>query len=201
MNDDIEVKTPDWIESMVRICALNGVGCVGAKLLFEDNTIQHAGVVFQDSGPTHAMIGRPAREYGPNLEAYLTREVVAVTGACLMVGSRLFWELNGFDESFPLNYNDLDFCLRLRDLGHSVVQEPSAVLYHFESLSKEGTFSTELDRFIARWGEIDDPYYNVNFDRSKPWFNPKPGWNWAIFRRRTIKPGSTGGWPRACRAH
>ncbi len=178
LNDDIEVKTPDWIESMVRICVLDGVGCVGAKLLFENDTIQHAGVVFQDSGPSHAMIGRPAREYGPNLEAYLTREVVAVTGACLMVGSRLFWELNGFDESFPLNYNDVDFCLRLRDLGHSVVQEPSAELYHFESLSKEGVFSAELDRFVARWGEIDDPYYNVNFDRSKPWFNPKPGWNW-----------------------
>lgn len=177
LNDDIEVKTPDWIENMVRICALEGVGCVGAKLLFENNTVQHAGVVFQDSGPTHIMIGRFAHEPGPNLEACLTREVVAVTGACLMVRSQLFWELDGFDEGFPLNYNDVDFCLRLRDLGHSIVQEPSAELYHFESLSKEGTFSTELDRFIARWGEIDDPYYNVNFDRSNPWFNLKSGWN------------------------
>ena len=178
LNDDIEVKTPDWMENMMRICALDGVGCVGAKLLYENDTIQHAGVVFQDSGPTHVMLGRPAREPGPNMEACLTREVVAVTGACLMVRSPLFRELGGFDEKFPLNYNDVDFCLRLRDLGHSVVQEPSAELYHFESLSKEGTFSTELDRLIERWGQVDDPYYNVNFDRSKPWFRAKPGWNW-----------------------
>ncbi|TIO77091.1 glycosyltransferase [Mesorhizobium sp.] len=182
LNDDIEVKTPDWIENMIRICALDSVGCVGAKLLFENNTIQHAGVVLQDPGPSHVMIGRRADEPGPNMEAYLTREVIAVTGACMMVRSRLFWELDGFDEEFPLNYNDVDFCLRLRDLGHSVVQEPSAELYHFESLSKEGVFSTELDRLVARWGEIDDPYYNVNFDRSNPWFTPRPGWNWRDLR-------------------
>jgi GT2 family glycosyltransferase len=170
LNDDVEVISPSWIESMVSLFALDKVGCVGAKLLFENETIQHAGVVFQETGPTHIMVGESDKNPGPSLVSYLTREVIAVTGACLMVRKKVFEEIGGFDENFPLNYNDIDFCLRVRELGYSIIYEPSAKLYHFESLSKEGTYSIELDNFIKKWGEIDDPFYNLNFDRSNPFF-------------------------------
>lgn len=168
LNDDVEIITPSWVEDLLRICSLEGVGCVGAKLFFESGAIQHAGVVFQDSGPSHLMIGMDGQDPGPNLETHLTREFLAVTGACMMTRKMIFDELAGFDESFPLNYNDVDFCLRVRNLGYKVVQEPSAQLFHFESLSKEGTYSRELDRFLEKWGCIDDPFYNPNFDRSRP---------------------------------
>ena len=170
LNDDVEVISPDWIENMLQCFALKSTGCVGAKLLFENGTIQHAGVVFQEEGPTHIMIGRDGNDPGPNLVTHLTREVVAVTGACLMVKKDVFDAVGGVDVDFPLNYNDVDFCLKIRNLGLSIIFEPSAVLFHFESLSKEGTYSRELEKFKKRWGEVDDPFYNINFDRSNPFF-------------------------------
>ena len=174
LNDDTEVITGDWIESMLRIAQHDDVGAVGAKLFYENGTVQHAGVMFMHQGPTHAYIGTNADNPGENLVNILLREVIAVTGACLMCRKDRFLKVGGFDEGFPLNYNDVDFCLKLRQLGWQVIYEPSAQLYHYESISKAGTYDEELERFDARWGHIDDPFYNENFDRTNPFFQPLP---------------------------
>jgi glycosyltransferase involved in cell wall biosynthesis len=174
LNDDTEVITSDWIESMLRIAQHDDIGAVGAKLFYENGTVQHAGVVFMHQGPTHAYIATNAENPGENLVNILLREVIAVTGACLMCRKDRFLKVGGFDEGFPLNYNDVDFCLKLRQSGWQIVYEPSAQLYHYESVSKTGTYDEELERFVARWGYVDDPFYNENYDRTNPFFQSLP---------------------------
>lgn len=170
LNDDIEIITEDWLETLLGAFAEPDVGIAGAKLFFENGRIQHAGVVWTDSGPTHAFIGNAGGDPGAHLLACLRRDVLGVTGACMMVPRRLFLDAGGYDEKFPLNYNDVDFCLRVREMGYRVVFDPHAQLHHFESISKSGTYRRELDRLIQRWGRIDDPFYNFNYDRSNPFF-------------------------------
>jgi glycosyltransferase involved in cell wall biosynthesis len=172
LNDDVEVISADWLESMFRVCQQQDVGAVGAKLFFENLTIQHAGVLFLDQGPSHAGIGASAANPGRDLVYDLLRDVIAVTGACLMCRKSRFLEVGGFDTSLPLNYNDIDFCLKLKERGWHNVYEPSAQLFHFESISKTGTFQSELVAFQSKWGNIDDPYYNLNFDRTTPFYLP-----------------------------
>ena len=94
----------------------------------------------------------------------LPHNCAAVTGACLMSRRDVFAEAGGFDEAFPLNYNDIDYCLRARQLGYRVVFTPHARLIHHESVSKPGVYKDELDTFHARWGEVVDPYYNPNLN-------------------------------------
>ena len=173
-NDDIEVKSPDWIESLLEYAQLEGVGAVGAKLLFENNTIQHIGVVWTFGGPSHASYGAPENDLGHQAMNVLTHNRFATTGACLMVRKSIFNELNGWDLNFPLNYNDVDFCLRLVEAGYRNVVCPDSVLHHYESASKEGTSNLELLQLIAKWGNLSDPYYNPNFYRVNPFF----GLNW-----------------------
>jgi len=192
LNDDIEVITPDWLESMLRIAQHEDVGAVGAKLFFEHGPVQHVGVVAMDAGLSHAMIGSGATDPGPDLICHLLRDTLGVTGACLMCRRDRYLEVGGFDLAFPLNYNDVDFCLRLRDRGWRNVIEPSAQLYHFESVSKSGTYLTELNCFNERWGQIDDPFYNMNFDRSNPFFRPLPYFH--------DTPSAYGSWLSKCLA-
>jgi len=173
-NDDIEVKSPDWIESLLEYAQLEGVGAVGAKLLFENNTIQHIGVVWTYGGPSHASYGAPENDIGHGAMNVLTHNRFATTGACLMVRKSIFEKLNGWDLNFPLNYNDVDFCLRLVQAGYRNIVCPDSVLYHYESASKEGTSNLELLQLIAKWGNLSDPYYNPNFYRVNPFF----GLNW-----------------------
>lgn len=174
LNNDTEVITPDWLESMMGYCQRGDVGIVGAKLLYPDNTVQHAGVVVGIAGfAGHILTG-----YDQNAPGYLWRlqtaqDESAVTGACLMVKRSVFDELQGLDESFAVALNDIDFCLRARDLGKLVVFTPEARLYHYESKSrgmentdaKKARFQKEVDHFRERHGEFlkaGDPYYNPN---------------------------------------
>lgn len=162
LNDDIEVISPDWIECMLEHAQWPEVGAVGCKLLFPDGRIQHAGVTLLEGKPYHHFYRWPGHEPGYFGSHILTRNYSAVTGACVMVRSDVYQEVGGFDEAFPLNFNDIDFCLKLREKGLRIVYTPYAQLFHFESVSKTGCYPEEIERFTQRWGQkyYVDPYYS-----------------------------------------
>jgi glycosyltransferase involved in cell wall biosynthesis len=174
MNDDIRVISGDWLTLMLGMAQREGVGAVGPKLLFPDGRIQHAGVVILGGCPGHAYYEWPRDAEGYGLGALVARNCIAVTGACLMIARRLFDEVGGFSSRYPLNYNDVDFCLKLHERGYRSVYLPSAVLYHYEGVSKEGGRSVgigELGTFLADWGDKlrQDPYYNPNLSQHAPY--------------------------------
>jgi O-antigen biosynthesis protein len=162
LNDDMEILTPDWLESMLEHAQWPEIGAVGAKLLFPDGRLQHVGVTFLDRKPYHHFYRSPGHEPGYFCSHLLVRNYSAVTGACLMVRPEIYHEVGGFDESMPLNFNDIDFCLKIRRTGRRIVYTPYAQLLHYESASKTGCFPEELEALVQRWGEqmARDPYYN-----------------------------------------
>lgn len=164
LNDDTEVITPDWVECMLEHSQQQAIGAVGVKLLFPDGRLQHVGVAILDGDPIHPYYGDPGKEVGYWGANFLTRNTSAVTGACMMTRANLFHELGGFDEGFPLNYNDVDYCLRIVGKGMRVVFTPYAQLYHYEGATKSGIFAHELEAFKKRWYDkwSRDPYYNPN---------------------------------------
>jgi GT2 family glycosyltransferase len=164
LNDDTEADAPDWLEAMMEFSQQPGIGVVGAKLVFPDGGLQHVGVTVAGGKPGHPFYGYPAKHTGYYCRSVLPHNCAAVTGACLMTRRDVFAEAGGFDETFPLNYNDIDYCLRARKLGYRVVFTPHARLIHHESVTKPGVFKEELDAFHARWGEVVDPYYNPNLN-------------------------------------
>lgn len=165
LNDDTEVVSPDWLEAMLEFSQQPEIGAVGAKLVFPGGGLQHAGVTILAGRPGHPYYGFPATHTGYYCRGVLPHDCAAVTGACLMTRRDVFDGVGGFDETFPLNYNDVDYCLKVRQSGHRVVFTPHARLLHHESVTKAGVFATELDAFRAKWGTAGlDPYYNVNFN-------------------------------------
>ncbi|HEY8545287.1 MAG TPA: glycosyltransferase [Acidimicrobiales bacterium] len=166
LNDDIEVITPDWIERMVMYSREPEIGAVGAKLFFSDGRIQHAGVVFLHSGPNHVYHGF-ARDYvGYYANALVAANYSAVTGACVMSRRSVFDEVGGLTQRLPLNFNDMDYCLKLRDKGYRIVLDPDCQLYHFESSSRQTEVRPwEHHLLNDRWRHTfsPDPYYNPNF--------------------------------------
>ena len=164
LNDDIEVLTPDWLEALLEFAQQPGIGAVGAKLLFPDERLQHVGVTILDGRPGHPFYRFPKDHPGYFQGSVVPREYTAVTGACVMTRADKFWAVGGFSEEFPLNYNDVDLCLKLRQSGERIVYTPHAVLYHHESVTKSGTYSDELERFQKKWAEWlkSDPQYNPN---------------------------------------
>lgn len=167
MNDDIEVLTPDWVEAMLEHAQRPEIGAVGAKLLFPNGRLQHGGVLIPGGCPTHAFYAYPGQYPGYFNSQRVVRNWVAVTGACMMTRAELFRAVGGFDVSFPLNYNDVDYCLRVGERGLRSVCTPYARLVHHESVTKDGFFPVELEAFQKRWGARlpFDPYYNANFDQ------------------------------------
>jgi GT2 family glycosyltransferase len=164
MNDDMEVITPDWLEAMLEFAQLPEVGAVGAKLLYPDGRLQHAGVTVLDGDPTHVFHQYPGYHPGYFFGNVLHRNVCAVTGACLLTRKDVFQELGGFDVTFPLEFNDVDFCLKLLASGRRIVYMPYAQLYHFESATRRSTVTLALKRFKDRWSHKirRDPYHNPN---------------------------------------
>jgi GT2 family glycosyltransferase len=170
LNDDTEAIEPEWLTSMLEHSQRPEVGAVGARLLFPNKTIQHAGVVIGIQGKAgHAFWGFPGDHPGYYDLARVIRNYSAVTGACLMVRRAAFEEIKGFDEAFAISYNDVDLCLRLRERGYLIVYTPYAELYHYQSASR-GAYNPETDRkyeelLRARWNSLfehGDPYYNPN---------------------------------------
>lgn len=165
LNDDVTPRSPDWLFSLLSVLEGEGVGIAGARLLYPSGAIQHAGIALGIGDGT----GHPGRSlfdssYWPWLNT--TRDVSAVSAACLAVHRHVFEELGGFDEAFPLNYNDVDFCLRARQAGYGVVIDADATLTHLEaSTRKAGTHSAERMDFFRRWShllESPDPFYSPN---------------------------------------
>ena len=178
LNNDTEVITPDWIERMVGICQREGTGIVGVKLLYPDGLVQHAGVaVLGPTGPVHIgrYRGRNSRAYFNTIQ--LTQNYSAVTAACLMISKQLFDAVGGMDESLPVDYNDVDLCLRVRAARQLVVYEPLVELYHYESVSR-GQYDSEskkmgwakaLGTIMQRWPKafgLCDPYWHPQLTHS-----------------------------------
>jgi GT2 family glycosyltransferase len=176
VNNDIEVIGGDWLEEMLGLAAMPGVGGVGARLLYPDRTVQHAGVVlgiFGIAGHVHRRLERD--QVGYCGRAALTQNFSAVTAACLLIRRSTYLSVGGLDEAhLAVDYNDVDFCLRLREAGWRQVWTPNAELFHHESATRGAKRKPEqLARFAAetawmkqRWGRLlsRDPAYNPNLE-------------------------------------
>jgi len=166
LHDDTEVISADWIRSMLGFCRQKEVGVVGAKLLYRNDLIQHAGVILGIKG----VAGRPLRRFPRNTwqgsgAACDARNYSAVSAACMMIRKCVFEEVSGFDEQYSATYNDIDFCLRVREERYRIVWTPWAELYHDDSSSLgRNRNSYEVACLKRRWGGIltNDPYYNPN---------------------------------------
>ncbi len=156
LNDDIEAESPNWLGLMAACLRDPTVGAVGAALLYPDRSIQHIGIEFDHASPVHSLRGRPLSE-AAGLAGDAAREVVSVTGACLLARRRDLLAVGGMSCEFPSSYGDIDLCLRLRRSGLRVVVAPAAVLTHHESASRAPVIEPwETERFLARWGEAPD---------------------------------------------
>lgn len=179
LNDDTQVITPNWIEIMVAHLHLAGVGAVGPKLLSPDGSVQHAGVVLGFRGTAdHVMRATPGNSDGYFGSLSASREVSAVTGACLMMRAATYQALGGMKEGFASIYQDVDLCLRVWKLGYSIIWVANAELMHHESATR-GSDYDRVDReiLIDCWHEqlASDPYYNINFTRSRHDYTLRPG--------------------------
>jgi GT2 family glycosyltransferase len=168
LNDDVEPLVPSWLSDLVAQAGRPEVGVVGGKLLYPSGSLQHGGIAIGiGDGCAHPGRGSYGSRYWPWLD--LTRNVSAVTGACFAIHRQVFCELRGFDEQFPVNYNDTDLCLRAIRAGYRVVYEPLAVLRHRECHTRRGGVGfAERERWYARWADdLDsgDPFYNPNLTR------------------------------------
>lgn len=168
LNDDTEVITPDWIESMLELAQQTQVGAVGAKLLFPDRKIQHIGVALVEGDFYHTSHGKDGNLPGYFCANTVNRNCLAVTCACLMIRREVFQQLGGLDENFPINFNDIDLCLRSYQAGYRNVVTPFAQLIHYESASREqGLRPKEWQLLNDKWSNYlkslkRDPYYNPN---------------------------------------
>lgn len=171
LNDDITVIEPDWLEAMVEQAQRPDVGIVGAKLLYPDDTIQHAGVVLGPfGGSIHVFKRLPGDNPGYFDLPNVVRNCSAVTFACALIDRAVFDEIGGLDaENLPVAFNDTDFCLRAREAGYEVIYTPHATLYHHESVTKTViAHPSEIKYLRERWGHVisRDPYYNPNLTRT-----------------------------------
>lgn len=170
LNNDIETRTPGWLQALVSQALRREVGASGARLLYPNGLLQHAGVVIGMGGAAgHVLCGLPATSPGYLGMAVLTRDTTAVTGACLATRRSVFEELGGFDDTLGLDLNDIDYCLRAREAGYRIVYEPLAELVHHESPSRGTSGSVEdIGKFIDRWEHLllaGDPHLNSNLTR------------------------------------
>ena len=152
------------------------MGIVGAKLLYDDNTVQHAGIVIGYQGVAgHAFTGIGDDVYGYFARAVLTQELSAVTAACLLTKRSVFEQVGKLDEAFEVAFNDIDYCMKVREAGYKIIYEPYAKLHHYEYKSrgaedtgkKQERFGGEIMHFIDKWRAQlikGDPYYNPNLE-------------------------------------
>jgi GT2 family glycosyltransferase len=186
LNDDTEVLLDGSIEAMLEHSQREEVGAVGAKLLFPNNTIQHAGVVmglFDSCEHFHKF--HPADDPGYLGSLMAVRNFSAVTAACVMIPRRVFEKAGGFDEKLSIVFNDIDLCLRIRSLGYLIVYTPYTLLYHYEHATRKGILPLhpeDQDMLLKeRWKEIiskGDPYFNPNLSRYH--YYPRPRFDVAV---------------------
>lgn len=183
INNDIEVITPEWLTEMVSHACRPEIGCVGAKLYYSNDTLQHGGVLLgigDVAGHSHKYFSRYNSGYFSRL--LLIQNLSAVTAACLLVRREVYEQVGGLNgEDLKLAFNDVDFCLRVREAGYRNLWTPYAELYHHESISrghedtpeKQARFLKEVEYMKQRWGEalLDDPYYNPNLTKDREDFS------------------------------
>ena len=174
LNNDTEIINPNCLEELLGYCMRSDVGAVGARLYYEDDTIQHAGVVIGFGGIAgHCFVLQPRGTTGYCHRIICAQDYSAVTAACMMVKRTAFEEVGGLSEELQVAFNDIDFCMKLRKAGYLIVYNPYAELYHYESKSrgledtpeKVARFNREISVFEKRWPDIlrnGDPYYNPN---------------------------------------
>lgn len=180
LNNDVEVITPDWLDEMLSHAILAGVGAVGAKLLYPDNTIQHAGIILVGGVAGHAHKHLDKTRAGHFGRALVTQNFVAVTGACLLISKKIYFEVGGMDENLAVAFNDVDLCLKIFAAGYRNVWTPFAQLYHYESKSrgyedtpeKQNRFQAEANLMRQRWRSLleNDPYLNPNLSNQHETF-------------------------------
>lgn len=179
LNNDTEIINDDCIEEMLGFCMRSEVGIVGCRLLYEDDTIQHAGVIIGYGGLAgHAFAGAASNDPGYFGRIICAQDLSAVTAACLMTRREVFEEVGGLSEDLAVAFNDIDYCLKVRSTGKLVVYNPNAMLHHYESKSRgyENTpekverFNREIVLLDSKWPEImknGDPYYNRNLSLNR----------------------------------
>ena len=179
MNNDVTVRTNDWIERLLAHCSRPGIGAAGPKLLYPDGRVQSAGIVVGLMGFAGSMmVLEDGEDPGYMGRAGLVQNMSALTAACLMVRRSVYLEEGGFAEDLPVALNDVDFCLKLQEAGYRNVLEPTAVLIHHESLSrgqedtpdKKRRFEKEKAVFRRKWASLlrdGDPAYNPNLSRRR----------------------------------
>ncbi len=176
LNNDVEVIDSEWLTVMAEHVQRPEVGAVGARLLYPNDTVQHAGVVLGVGGiAEHAFRHFPAEAPGVSRQLQVTRNYSSVTGACLMTRRDVFEEVGGFDEErLPVTFSDVDLCLKMRRAGYLIVYTPFAKLYHHESASRRRSVEAlETEVMRERWPEYleRDPYYNPNLSRERADFS------------------------------
>ena len=184
LNNDTEIINPDCLEELLGYCMRKDVGAVGARLYYEDDTIQHAGCVIGIGGIAgHMFVNMPANRTGYLHKASILQDMSAVTAACMMMKKAAFEEVGGFTEELSVAFNDVDLCLKVRETGRLIVYDPYVQLYHMESKTrgaedsqeKVRRFQEEIEYIRCHWIDIlkkGDPYYNKNFSLSK--------WNYSL---------------------
>ncbi len=177
MNNDVELIEPDSLKEMMGYCQREDVGIVGCRLLYADNTIQHAGVAVGVTGIAgHVFNGMPSQGVSYFNRAMIAQDYSAVTAAVMLVKKSIYEEVNGLDETFAVAFNDIDFCLRVREKNKLVVYNPYACFHHYESKSrgsettpeKQERFYHEIALFLERYQEFlknGDPNYNINLTK------------------------------------
>jgi O-antigen biosynthesis protein len=173
LNNDVQIMNSDCLVELVSQVSRPGVGIVGARLWYPNGTLQHGGVILGAGGVASHIDSIRREDPGYFARQHLTQDFCAVTAACLMVRREVFEKLGGFDESqLPVTFNDVDFCLRARELGWRIIYTPYAELTHHESVSrgventteKQRRFFKESEFLLKRWGPLiqNDPSYNPN---------------------------------------
>lgn len=177
LNNDTEVISPDWMNRMVAYCMLPDVGAVGAKLLYPNNTVQFAGAILGlGDAATHCFVGSSSDDIGYWGSLVCLTEYSILTAACMMVSKEIFWQAGGFDENLAVEFNDFDFCLKLKSMAKHQLFIPQVQLYHHESISRGHPrenpktykrYLAELQSFRKRWAELieNDPAYNTYLSR------------------------------------
>lgn len=174
LNNDIEVIRENWLSEMLANVQRKEVGIVGAKLLYPDNMVQHAGVIIGMGGIAgHPLSRHPADDCGYFARGIIQQNLNAVTAACMLTKKEVYEKVNGFEEKLAVAFNDIDLCLKVRKAGHLIVYDPEALLYHHESISrgkedtleKRNRFEGEVDYMAKKWKDVlekGDEYYNPN---------------------------------------
>jgi GT2 family glycosyltransferase/glycosyltransferase involved in cell wall biosynthesis len=171
LNDDMEVINDEWLSSLLEFSQDPEIGVVGGKLYHSDGSIQHAGTVIGvNNGSTHIYHSYPGDTIGYNGFTHIVRNYSAMTAAAIATRKSVVAQVGGFDRSFPVDYNDVDFCLKVVEAGYRIVYTPFSEMYHFESKSMVRSAAAEEERkaFLERWKKYADrdPHYNVNLTRN-----------------------------------